>query len=161
MWAPLSKTFYVLHFCLPGGGSLPSNRKQTFPSFFLCPLLCILYVHLCCGLARGRAPWKMCFTPTKAAAYKMTQRETRQRLLTFQRVDASRPWQHLGCLAPMTNARAQWNVRLTHLAQSCCRGWREDFKAGRSWISFLPSSFPLAFSYLSVWPGHRRSEETT
>lgn len=24
------------------------------------------------------------------------------------------------------------------------------FKAGHSWISFLPSSFPLAFSYLSV-----------
>lgn len=49
----------------------------------------------------------------------------------------------------------------THLAQSCCRGWRGGvFKAGHSWISFLPSSFPLAFSYLSVWPGHRRSETT-
>lgn len=35
---------------------------------------------------------------------------------------------------------------------------RKVFKAGHSWISFLPSSFPLAFSYLSVWPSHRRSE---
>lgn len=30
------------------------------------------------------------------------------------------------------------------------------FKAGYSWISFSPSSFPLVFFYLFVWPGHRR-----
>lgn len=35
---------------------------------------------------------------------------------------------------------------------------RRVFKAAHSWISFSPSSFPLVFSYLSVWPGHRRSE---
>lgn len=55
-----------------------------------------------------------------------------------------------------------WNCRHKHthtwLRAAAGAEGRKVFKAGHSWISFLPSSFPLAFSYLSVWPSHRRSE---
>lgn len=63
-----------------------------------------------------------------------------------------------GCWNAGTFQSGQQFFITAFLAQSCCRGSRGKgvFKAGRSWISFLPSSFPLAFSYLSVWPGHRR-----
>lgn len=57
-----------------------------------------------------------------------------------------------GCWNAGTFQSGQQFFITAFLAQSCCRGSRGKgvFKAGRSWISFLPSSFPLAFSYLSV-----------
>lgn len=55
-----------------------------------------------------------------------------------------------GCWKAGTFQSGQQFFITAFLAQSCCRAGRRGLKAARSWISFSPSSFPLAFSYLSV-----------
>lgn len=55
-----------------------------------------------------------------------------------------------GAVGKLARSNQGNSSSLQHFWLRAAAGQGEGLKAGHSWISFLPSSFPLAFSYLSV-----------
>lgn len=55
-----------------------------------------------------------------------------------------------GWHVPIRATVLHYSISGSELLQGLEEGGGGVFKAGHSWISFLPSFFPLAFSYLSV-----------